>query len=75
MADTAYDTLHDLDLEYVATLAEPCDDFGPADLGSPVCRGCGWLDHEHAPASSAVPEPRRPRVRRAGARSALAAAS
>jgi len=75
MANTLHDPLYDLDLEYVATLAEPCGGFDPAELGSPVCVGCGWLDHEHSAPERPVPEPRRARVRRAGLRRPLAAAS
>lgn len=28
---------------------EACAEFATAPDGSPVCRGCGWLDSEHTP--------------------------
>ncbi len=66
--------MHDLALQYVETLAEPCAGFAAPEIGSPVCSACGWLDHEHT-ATTTVPEPRQPRVRRAATRRRLAAAS
>jgi hypothetical protein len=37
--------------DLVTASYEACASFAPAD-GSPICAGCGWLEHEHTIAVS-----------------------